>query len=196
MKKYRFVVDGDYVIFYDHNLPYRLHKNSRDIEWSYDETGAMLWEIRGVKFRADDITDVEIDGDTLATNAEFGTAIAAIFPGYAGGGSAGYLVYTALLSQSGTDAPTAVVLANTLGGTVVWTRGGQGSFAATLAGAFPVNKCWFSALINWNQQVGTEMFAFFDRTGSDDALQLTVLDIAGAQQDGFALMSIEIRVYP
>ena len=32
---------------------------------------------------------------------------------------ASYLVYTALLSQADTDAPTAIVLENTLGGTVV-----------------------------------------------------------------------------
>ena len=31
-------------------------------------------------------------------------------------------VYRALLSQTGTAAPTATVLENTLGGTVVWTR--------------------------------------------------------------------------
>jgi hypothetical protein len=34
----------------------------------------------------------------------------------AGGGGASYLVYTALLTQSGTSAPTATVLDNTLGG--------------------------------------------------------------------------------
>lgn len=39
-----------------------------------------------------------------------------------GGGGASYAIYTALLSQSGTDDPTATVLENTLGGTVVWTR--------------------------------------------------------------------------
>ena len=36
-------------------------------------------------------------------------------------GAASYLVYTALLTQSGTDAPVATVLENTLGGTVTWS---------------------------------------------------------------------------
>jgi len=49
-------------------------------------------------------------------------------------------VYAALLTQTGTDAPTATVLENTLGGTVVWTRGGGGRYNATLAGAFTANK--------------------------------------------------------
>lgn len=53
----------------------------------------------------------------------------------------GYKVYRALLSQSGTNAPTAVVLENTLGGTLVWTRSNAGKYVGTLAGAFPINKC-------------------------------------------------------
>ena len=51
-----------------------------------------------------------------------------------------YKVYTALISQSGTSAPTATVLENTLGGTVVWTRTGSGSYVGTLAGVFTTNK--------------------------------------------------------
>lgn len=46
-------------------------------------------------------------------------------------------VYRALLSQSGTDAPTAVVIENTLGGTLVWSRLSAGLYIGTLAGAFP-----------------------------------------------------------
>lgn len=57
------------------------------------------------------------------------------------GGSASYLVYTAILTQSGLDAPTVTaVLENTLGGTVVWARSNIGRYTATLAGAFPLNK--------------------------------------------------------
>ena len=51
-----------------------------------------------------------------------------------------YKVYTALLSQTGTNAPVATVLENTLGGTVVWTRTSLGTYTGTLAGAFTLNK--------------------------------------------------------
>lgn len=51
-----------------------------------------------------------------------------------------YKVYTALLSQSGTNAPTAVVLENTLGGTVLWSRATGGVYYATLTGAFASDK--------------------------------------------------------
>lgn len=45
-----------------------------------------------------------------------------------------YKVYTALLSQSGTDAPIATVLENTLGGTVVWSREDIGNYYGTFSG--------------------------------------------------------------
>jgi hypothetical protein len=47
-----------------------------------------------------------------------------------------YKVYTAVLTQSGTNAPTANVLENTLGGTVILARVGVGEYTATLNGAF------------------------------------------------------------
>ena len=53
-----------------------------------------------------------------------------------------YLVYTALLNQTSTNAPVATVLKNTLGGTVVWTRTSPGLYVGTLTGAFTANKTW------------------------------------------------------
>lgn len=51
-----------------------------------------------------------------------------------------YKIYRALLNQSGTAAPVATVLENTLGGSVVWTRGGVGRYSGTLSGAFTASK--------------------------------------------------------
>lgn len=51
-----------------------------------------------------------------------------------------YKVYTALLNQSGTAAPTALVLENTLGGSPSLTRGAVGDYSITLNGAFTSNK--------------------------------------------------------
>lgn len=67
--------------------------------------------------------------------------VAADWVSQSSGGEASYLVYTALLSQSGTDAPVATELQNTLGGEVVWTRTGVGLYVGTLAGAFPIGAC-------------------------------------------------------
>jgi hypothetical protein len=54
----------------------------------------------------------------------------------------GVKVYRALLTQTGTDAPTAIVLENSLGGAVVWTYDSVGTYFADLVGAFPANKTW------------------------------------------------------
>ena len=51
-----------------------------------------------------------------------------------------YKVYTALLTQSGTNAPVATVLENTLGGTVVWARSTVGVYYATSGYRFTDNK--------------------------------------------------------
>ncbi len=56
-----------------------------------------------------------------------------------------YKVYTALLTQTGTDAPVATILENTLGGTPVWTRTNVGEYRVTLTGAFITNKTVISA---------------------------------------------------
>lgn len=47
-----------------------------------------------------------------------------------------YKAYIALLSQSGTNAPTAVVLQNDLSALIAWTYSSAGTYAGTLADAF------------------------------------------------------------
>ena len=102
-----------------------------------------------------------------------------------GGGGASYLVYVALLSQSGTDAPVATVLENTLGGAVVWTREGGGEYVGTLASAFTENKTWFqypNTSINMQSQ-GMQWL-------SENTVGLNY----NTDYDGIAY--VEIRVYP
>lgn len=78
--------------------------------------------------------------------------------GNAGGDAAIIPTYAALLTQSGTGAPVATVLFNTLGGTPVWTRSGAGSYIATLAGAFPAKTAPVSqAVYNANSGVFNAM---------------------------------------
>lgn len=101
----------------------------------------------------------------------------------------GYLVYTALLSQTGTNAPVATVLENTLGGTVVWSYSDVGLYIATLAGAFTENK--------------TGIF-LGSTVGSISAYQLDInsLSVGTGSYDGtptndyLYFTIIEIRVYP
>lgn len=55
--------------------------------------------------------------------------------------SLGYTVYTALLNQTGAEAPVATILQNTTGGTITWIKTGTGEYTATIANAlFTLNK--------------------------------------------------------
>jgi hypothetical protein len=53
-----------------------------------------------------------------------------------------YKSYTALLTQSGTSAPVATVLENTVG-TITITRSGTGEYTITSSGLFTLNKTTF-----------------------------------------------------
>lgn len=108
-----------------------------------------------------------------------------------GSSTRSYKVYTAILSQSGTSAPTAIELENTLGVTITWARSSAGFYSATAsAAAFTNNKTvvffeadWAHAKVSGaNRDSDTNLNIF---TGSDY--------ITGA--DGFSKASIEIRVY-
>jgi hypothetical protein len=124
-----------------------------------------------------------------------------MFPGLAGGGSS-YLVYTALLSQDGTDAPVATVLQNTLGGTVVWTRTGVGDYTGTLAGVFtsgkticnpfgnsliPYSNAVVAYLQTISQNVNTVSAQIFNDLIYSNPIELSTLQ-------GYIL--VDVKVYP
>lgn len=105
-----------------------------------------------------------------------------------------YKKYVALLSQSGTDVPTAIVLENTFNGTVVWTRTVAGTYRATLAGAFPSeDKTWF-VLIN-NTATNTIFIASW--LDADTMAVETISPITGTTHvdDKLYKSPFEIRVY-
>lgn len=125
---------------------------------------------------------------TIVVDTAF-ASMDAIIEAAAGGTS--YSVYTALLSQTGTDAPVATVLENTLGGTVVWTRDDVGIYTGTLAGAFTESKTYFSM----TGDADSAFFAAAART-SADTVQVYTFDQSTAFADIFSSVSVEIRVYP
>lgn len=55
-----------------------------------------------------------------------------------------YKVYTCLISQTGTNDPTVVIMENTIGN-IVWQRIAAGTYTATLTNAFTVNKTYLVA---------------------------------------------------
>jgi len=108
--------------------------------------------------------------------------------------NAQYKIYTALLTQTGTDAPTAIVLENTFNGEIVWTRDQNGGYIATLSGSFPQNKTFI--LITPNS-TGVDLPIFTANWNTTDNLVFYTFDGSTLlYTDGLLINTpIEIRVY-
>lgn len=118
--------------------------------------------------------------------------------------AAKFLVYTALLTQTSTNAPVATILENTLGGTVVWTYGSTGNYVATLIGAFTAAKTVIFGLTNNINSASDDTLGTAAGRTDADALFLNTYDITtdGAADviktdadDLLTAVPIEIRVY-
>jgi hypothetical protein len=117
--------------------------------------------------------------------------LAAVGTGYAPPPTTGE--YAATLVQSGTNAPVATVLGNTLGGTVVWTRYAEGTFRGTLASAFTSGKTSIQVSLDVGA-VGNE-----SKVGrawiSSSIVELKVYDYADNLVDGFNGIDVTIKVF-
>lgn len=112
-----------------------------------------------------------------------------------------YKVYVALLSQSGSDAPTAIVLENTLGDSVTWSYVAPGLYHATCPGkffitntfpiiyfyhAFTIDEVYFCHALYTDVNIISVYTRFVDFTVPN------LVDVNGALN----YTPIEIRVYP
>lgn len=106
-----------------------------------------------------------------------------------------YKVYTAFITQSGTDDPTVTVLQNNLGGNIVWTRDNTGRYIGTLAGAFPENKTW-ALPASGSDDADTIAWVKILRNFNNNEILITSFDNTTVHSDGILQMTpIEIRVY-
>lgn len=99
-----------------------------------------------------------------------------------------YRVYTALLTQSGTDAPVATVLENTLGGDIIWSRTGAGIYKGTLLNTFTNNKtfCFISS----------QQYISYILRNTLDEIGVATTDLSDTYVDDLLIQTpIEIRVY-
>jgi len=113
--------------------------------------------------------------------------------------SVSYTSYVALLYQVGTAAPSAIVLENTLGGTITWARSAVGIYTGTITGAiFPLNKTVIFMQVN-STLGGTWGIQYVVARASDTGVLLLTQsgDSLSTNQDGYlGATPIEIRVYP
>jgi len=106
-----------------------------------------------------------------------------------------YKVYTALLTQSGTNTPVATVLENTLGGDLAWTRISDGVYNATLSVAFVENKTFLNLSYNHENDVTGSSTGLVFRV-NQNTIQLETGVIGDIRFDSILIDTpIEIRVY-
>lgn len=112
-------------------------------------------------------------------------------------------VYRALLTQTGTNAPVATVLENTLGGTVAWKRDDPGIYNGGLVEAFTLDKTVLSPVNASASMEGVAVHietSFYQISDSTVRLQTAVVDLTGPTITlTDALLSnafVEILVYP
>ena len=108
-----------------------------------------------------------------------------------GGYEPPYKVYTALLTQSGTNAPVATVLENTLGGEIIWSRNSVGIYTATLLRAFIDNKTTIQIIAN----IGKGHTTVSSVNDVDSVFLGMVNTVNSLADDILGNTPIEIRVY-
>jgi hypothetical protein len=107
----------------------------------------------------------------------------------------GKKVYKALLTQTGTAAPVAIVLENTLSGTPVWSRSSKGIYYATLASEFTINKT--ACMINASFDAEVEVMTGVLRTSANQISVSTGKKTLNEGLDDTLLnTTITIEVYP
>ncbi len=108
-------------------------------------------------------------------------------------------VYVALLTQSGTDAPVATVLKNTLGGTIVWTRDSAGIYFGTLVGAFAGNVLFYIPELQVGlgaDEGGLNSKVDINKV-DDDTIRIYTTNSSGTTDDAIGnSTSLKIEVYP
>jgi hypothetical protein len=107
----------------------------------------------------------------------------------------GYRIYSALLSQEGTNAPVATVLENSIGN-IAWTRDGIGLYIGTLVDSFPNNST--AAITSdsaWNN-AGVTYITVATSTSPSDFISIETKNLSGVYSDDvLAYTYVEIKIY-
>lgn len=108
--------------------------------------------------------------------------------------SPGYKRYSALLTQTLTNAPVATVLENSLSGPIVWTYDGVGSYTGTLTSAFTANKTT-SIVGGSNNTLDNTTFIFCSTYGSVNTVGVSTFYSGGQSNSVLNNTLIQITVY-
>lgn len=164
------------------NYPVSMVVKASSLVEAYDNPNAAGAVVR--------VRDEDLKEDIIYFTSEDIAALQALVPSVPTGRP--YKVYSALLDQALTFAPTANVLENTLTGTPVWSYDGVGSYIATLANEFVVNKTAIFTGQNYNNLGDEATFAY---PNDINTVAIETID-GGASTNGILINTfVEIRVY-
>jgi hypothetical protein len=184
-----FITEGNFIRIKDGDNDFRLlHKTSNCINWTIQDKIDL--SIDEVTFEGLQPSGISFDGVAASTIEEVINSLKGMFTGLQVA-----KVYRALLTQSGTNAPVATVLENTLGD-IVWTRYSTGVYFGTLEGMFNQSKTisFISLTTSGNYGTADKLTSFISPAGDLVAVE-TLLD--NNVSDGVLYgASIEILVYP
>jgi len=170
---------------------YRLQYNAKKEVLIIPKAVANISNLSGLPFKNPTAWTyfVDLNDDPYGSFEEFSLAISDAINFNTGEATPQYKVYTALLTQTGTSAPTAIVLENTLG-EIVWTYDAPGTYFATLTGGFIVGKTWMVADTLQNTGAYTQNYKTLN------IIELYTFNNSDVVTDGYLNNTgIEIRVY-
>jgi len=106
----------------------------------------------------------------------------------------GYTVYSALIDQSGTSAPSAIILKNDTGATMTWTRTGVGTYRCTASSSVFTNLKTQVFVNSGTAPNGPGSFIEWNATTA--YVEINTFDINGSDADDLLDKgSFEIRIY-
>jgi len=174
---------------------YRLQYNSKKEVLIIPKAVANISNLSGLPFKNPTAWTyfVDLNDDPYGSFEEFSLAISDAINFNTGEATPQYKVYTALLSQSGTNDPVAVVLENTLGQTITWSYNDPGNWNSNDITGATQNNLW----VSFNKKShGKYVDAHEHNTGGASAVYINQVSIiSGSNVDGLVKGYIEIRVY-
>jgi hypothetical protein len=179
---------------------YRLQYNAKKQILIIPKAVANLSNLSGLPFKTPMAWTyfVDLNDEPYASFEEFSLAISDAINFNSGEATPQYKVYSALISQSGTNAPTLVVLQNTLEQTVTPNAySSPGRYSLSVSGNILLNnKTWYTITNDNNNRT----IAYIDKSNSLGNTSIVTIDtfsfISSAYGDGILQSTpLEIRVY-
>ena len=219
MKQYKIYTKGNYIVIVDVQKNEYFYGIRKEVHIDKSNVNKAIYRAFNVKDFSSSIIlavpNILKEDGTPYSEAEFDTFYQENTGNFNGGGSAPtvlsvtgnfvdntdplnpilndprpYKVYTALLTQSGSDAPVAIVLENTLG-KIHWSRRFKGTYEGSLARAFTENKTTIQIIAHTGQGYTTNSSAV-----NKDLVEISTSNELDRTADNVLENTpIEIRVY-